>query len=76
MSHPVLPQNDFFIYVPSLQKDEFHSHSLNVDEEPSLRVEAMKPPAKLRAWVKIPLAGTVCVYVNLDRVHEEGSRPN
>ena len=76
MSHQVLPQNDFFIYVPSLQKDELHSHTFNEDEKSNLRVEVMKPPAKLRAWVKIPLAGTVGVYVNLDLIYEECARPN
>ena len=76
MSSQVLPQNEFFIYVPSLQKDELHSHPLNIDEKSNLRIEAVDAPAGLRAWVKVPLAGSVCVYVSLAQAHEEAACPN
>jgi hypothetical protein len=71
MSSQVPSQNEFFIYVPSLQKDELHAHTSSGDEKRSLRIETADVPAGLRAWVKVPLAGKVCVYVSLTQTHEE-----
>lgn len=76
MSSQVLPQNEFFIYVPSLQKDELHSRALSGDEKSNLRIETADTPAGLRVWMKVPLAGKVCVYVSLVQTHEEDSSPN
>ena len=76
MSSQVLPQNEFFIYVPSLQKDELHSHALSGDEKSNLCIETADVPAGLRVWMKVPLAEKVCVYVSLTQTHEEDSCPN
>lgn len=76
MSSQMPPQNEFFIYVPSLQKDELHAHALGGVEKSSLRIETTDVPAGLRAWVKVPLAGKVCVYVSLTQTHEEATCSN
>ncbi len=71
MGYQVLPQNEFFIYVPALQNDKLHSHDTGVDEKDNFYCEAANLPSKLSAWVKVPLAGTVCVYVSPDQVCKE-----
>ena len=76
MGSQMLPQNEFFIYVPSLQKDELHAHTSGGDEKSSLRIETADVPSRLRAWVKVPLAGKVCVYVSLTQTHEEAACSN
>ncbi len=71
MGYQLLPQNDFFIYVPSLQSHKFHSHDTGVDEKSNILIEAANLPTELRAWVKILLADTVCVYVSPDQACKE-----
>ncbi len=76
MSSQMPPQNEFFIYVPSLQKDELHAHASDGDEKSSLHIETADMPAGLRAWAKVSLAGKVCVYVSLTQTHEEAACSN
>ena len=76
MSAQMLPQNEFFIYVPSLQKDELHAHASGGDEKSCLRIETTDMPTGLRAWAKVPLAGKVYVYVSLTQTHEEAACSN
>jgi hypothetical protein len=83
MGNQLLPQNEFFIYVPSLQSDkldeldeldELDAH--DEDEKNNMYVEAVNLPVELRAWVKVPLAGTVCVYVSPSLAYREVSCPS
>jgi len=70
MGNQLLPQNDFFIYVPLLQSHKLHSHDTVVDEKSNILIDT-NLPTELRAWVKIPLADTVCVYVSPDLAYKE-----
>ena len=70
MSRPVLPQNEFFIYVPSLQKDEM-AHDSYEGEKGNVRIKIAGQEAGSRAWVKVPLSEKICVYVSLTQAHEE-----
>ncbi len=76
MSSQVLPQNEFFIYVPSLQKDELHAHASGGDEKSSMLVETTNVPIGLQAWVKVPLTGNACVYIHPAQTYEEAACPN
>jgi hypothetical protein len=71
MSNHLLPQNDFFIYVPSLQATGLPSRNDAVDERLADNIDQEHIPAKLNTWLKIALSGIMHVYVSPDQVDEE-----
>jgi hypothetical protein len=64
MSHQLLSQQDFFLYVPQICDEQIVPACSNTAQISALDSTA-DLPADLESWVKIPLAGTVVVYACL-----------
>jgi hypothetical protein len=67
MSDLVLPQQDFFLYVPALHdREEMPLWPSNLDAVPGSVIF----PETLDSWVQIPLEGKFTVYARVWEVEE------
>ncbi len=67
MGNQVLPQQDFFMYIPELQE---MTRQFSKDRGDASSLKATLPSA-LNNWVKIALDGQVTVYAHIWDSEEE-----
>lgn len=70
MNNQVLPQQDFFMYIPELQKVKGHQKTILRDCTASVQ-SCVVPPASRGDWVKIALDGAVTVYAHIWDMEDE-----
>lgn len=70
MNNQVLPQQDFFMYIPELQKVKEHQKVILRDCATSVQ-GCIVPPASHGDWVKIALDGSVTVYAHIWDMEDE-----
>jgi hypothetical protein len=71
MDNLVLPQQDFFMYIPELQKVKGHPGSIRRDSAVASIQCGVVPPAAHGDWVKIALDGPVTVYAHVWDMEDE-----
>jgi hypothetical protein len=71
MNSQVLPQQDFFMYIPELQKVKGHQKTIRRDCAAASVQGCVVLPASRGDWVKIALDGPVTVYAHIWDVEDE-----
>jgi hypothetical protein len=71
MDNLVLPQQDFFMYIPELQKVKGHPGPIRRDCVAASVQGCGVPPAAPGDWVKIALDGLVTVYAHIWDMEDE-----
>lgn len=68
MSSQVLPQQDFFMYIPDFQEvtKQFREDCSSASEK-----DRAGFPATFNEWVKIPLEGSMTIYAHVWNEEEE-----
>ena len=69
MTSQVLPQQDFFMYIPEFQKSKSHAVATRKDF-PAAQYNVILPAAR-GEWLKIPLDGPVTVYAHVWNKEDE-----